>query len=107
MCTHQGSAEVVEHMEALVACNRAVSAGPVGGRTYLRRAEALYAVRDVEGAVADYTRAIETDPPLESRWLAQAYLRRSICRHQLGRFDDAECDAGVSLELWHRPAALA
>lgn len=107
MCVSPDSPEFDQAMQDLIECGLAIAGGSTDTLVFLRRAQALWMVRDLEGAVADYDRAISANPPLPPFKLALAYAGRAICHHQLGDLDQAIADATASLSLTPRAHAYA
>lgn len=107
MCVSPNSPEFDRSMQELVECGLAIARGAADPEIFFRRADALWVVRDVAGALADFGRALEGSPPLPPEKRALAFAARAICQHQLGRAELALADVNASLALVPRAHAYA
>ena len=64
---------------------------------WFKRATAKYELKDYQGAIADYTKAIELNPDY-----AQAYNKRGFAYLMLGPKSKAQADFKRAIELGYR-----
>ncbi|MEV0973427.1 tetratricopeptide repeat protein [Microtetraspora glauca] len=81
------------YAEARAAFDAAVARDPAIGGAWANRGILRYQTGDLEGAVADLTRAIELEED------AALYANRAIALRDLGRFDEAKADLARAHEL--------
>jgi tetratricopeptide (TPR) repeat protein len=55
----------------------------------------LKQVQDPNGAIADYSKAIELKPDF-----AEAYFNRAFCKHEIKDYKGAIADYSKSIEVW-------
>ncbi|HKS15966.1 MAG TPA: tetratricopeptide repeat protein [Planctomycetota bacterium] len=79
--------------EAIRAYDVALKLGPVP-IMHAGRGQARDLAKDVQGAEADFTRALEMDPNLRDAWVARARLRA-----RAGRYEEARDDFAVALRI--------
>ncbi|MEK6551225.1 MAG: tetratricopeptide repeat protein [Pseudomonadota bacterium] len=83
---------------AIAACTRAIESGRWQGANlawaYVNRGDGKQGKGDLDGAIADYTRALEIDP----RHVG-AYINRGIAKRAKGDLDGAMADYNRALEI--------
>lgn len=79
---------------ALVSILSLVAVGPQSADDYVQTGNKKYEKRDFDGAIADYTKAIELDPKN-----ATAYSNRGIMKKAKGDLDGAIADCTKAIEL--------
>jgi tetratricopeptide (TPR) repeat protein len=92
-CTSGTNAELI-----LPACTKLIESGTVAGHdlavAYNNRGQAYAGIRQFNLAIADYTKAIETD----ARY-AEAYVNRALSRVENGEYDLAIADSNTALRI--------
>lgn len=72
---------------------------PISAHDYSQRGIARFEKNDLEGAVVDFTKAIEMNGPQ----LEFCYYFRGIALYRLGKFDEALADLGKAITLKQHP----
>lgn len=99
MCVATGGTEFSATVGLIHRSAAAIAAGEATAVTYLERALCYQQVESLEAAVTDYNTALSFDPPLEPRYLAQAYDSRSQCLRRLGQYEAAVVDGETAVSL--------
>src|SRR5262245_10139251 len=73
--------------------------GPVSAEEFSQRGIAHFEKHDFEGAIADFTKAIE----LNAQQLEFCFYFRGIALYQRGRLDEAIADLGKAITLKQHP----
>ena len=83
-------------LTGVISCTRLPDASPEprSAKMYYDRAFARHKKGDLDGAIADYTKAIELDPKF-----ALAYYSRSVARGRKGDRDGVIADSTKAIEL--------
>jgi tetratricopeptide (TPR) repeat protein len=79
-----------EFDKAIIELDKAVKFSPRSSKLFLMRGDCKWLSRDMEGAVADYTRAIELGPSAPG--IERAYNNRGVARQNLGNDINAFSD---------------
>ena len=76
--------------KAITELDKAVKLSPRSSKLFLMRGDCKWLTRDMEGAIADYTRAIELGPSAPG--IERAYNNRGVARQHLGNDINAFSD---------------
>ena len=107
MCVKPLTPEYDQCVAWLAEYTQAIASGRAPAITWLHRGGCLQSLRDLAGAVRDYSRALACSDELSARELAQVYDSRCVCRRQLDDLAGAIADGEQAVALAPRNARYA